>query len=102
MAFWGCNNLKEIVIQDGADHIEIGSGAFEFCSRLERITIPESMVDIEGFSFDESWKLKEICGPERILEKLYREGLIVTSNYFVLRWGRERCDRKGHVVFLRP
>lgn len=30
------------------------------------------------------------------------EGLIVTSNYFVLRWGRERCDRKGHAVFLRP
>lgn len=28
------------------------------------------------------------------------QGLIVTSNYYVLRWGRERCDRDGHAVFL--
>ena len=67
------DNLKEIVIQDGADHIEIGRDAFSVCSNLERITIPESMTDIEGFSFDTSWKLKEIHGPEQILEKLYRE-----------------------------
>ncbi len=36
------------------------------------------------------------------LEKEEQQGLIVTSNYFVLCWGRERCDRKGHAVFLRP
>ena len=51
----------------------IGLHAFSVCSSLGRITIPESMTDIEGFSFDESWKLKEIHGPERILKKLYRE-----------------------------
>ena len=30
------------------------------------------------------------------------EGLIVTSNYLAKAWGRERCDREGHAVFLRP
>ena len=58
LAFLGCVNLKEIVIQDGADHIEIGRDAFSVCSNLERITIPESMTDIEGFSFDTSWEIK--------------------------------------------
>ncbi len=40
-----------------------------------------------------------VAGKRKIAEI---QGLIVTSNYFVLRWGRERCDRKGHAVFLRP
>ena len=30
------------------------------------------------------------------------EGLIVVRNYKSCGWGRERCDRKGHAVFLRP
>lgn len=36
------------------------------------------------------------------VEKLYNEGLIVVRNYKSCGWGRERCDRKGHAVFLRP
>ena len=30
------------------------------------------------------------------------QGLIVVRNYKSCGWGRERCDRKGHAVFLRP
>ena len=38
---------------------EIGEGVFQNSVNLERITIPESMTDIEGFSFDTSWKLRK-------------------------------------------
>ena len=30
------------------------------------------------------------------------EGLTVVRNYKSCGWGRGRCDRKGHAVFLRP
>lgn len=30
------------------------------------------------------------------------QGLIVIRYYLALRGGRERCDRNGHAVFLRP
>ena len=33
---------------------------------------------------------------------LKSQGLIVVRNYKSCGWGRERCDRKGHAVFLRP
>lgn len=35
-------------------------------------------------------------------KELHDEGLIVVRNYKSCGWGRERCDRKGHAVFLRP
>ena len=30
------------------------------------------------------------------------QGLTVVRNYKSCGWGRGRCDRKGHAVFLRP
>ena len=35
-------------------------------------------------------------------ENMQIEGLTVVRNYKSCGWGRERCDRKGHAVFLRP
>lgn len=35
-------------------------------------------------------------------KELHDEGLTVVRNYKSCGWGRGRCDRKGHAVFLRP
>ena len=35
-------------------------------------------------------------------EALKNRGLTVVRNYLSCGWGRGRCDRKGHAVFLRP
>lgn len=32
----------------------------------------------------------------------FKGGLTVVRNYLSCGWGRGRCDRKGHAVFLRP
>ena len=32
----------------------------------------------------------------------HTKGLTVVGNYKSCGWGRERCDREGHAVFLRP
>ena len=42
-AFWGCHNLKTVVIEEGVQ--EIGDCAF-YTSTVERITVPESVVKI--------------------------------------------------------
>ena len=38
----------------------------------------------------------------RVQKSLEDQGLIVIRYYLALRGGRERCDRNGHAVFLRP
>lgn len=39
----------------------------------------------------------------RKVEKTHiTKGLTVVRNYKSCVWGRERCDREGHAVFLRP
>ena len=38
----------------------------------------------------------------KVEKSLYYQGLIVIRYYLALRGGRERCDRNGHAVFLRP
>ena len=54
---WHFNKkIKDAEVEIPAEVTEIGEGVFQNSVNLERITIPESMTDIEGFSFDTSWK----------------------------------------------
>lgn len=57
-AFLGCNGLVEINISDSV--IEIGSGAFENCSNLNSIMIPNNLSEIKNNTFKGCSKLEEV------------------------------------------
>ena len=43
-AFWGCQNITEVVIEDGIT--EIPDLAFNCCTNLRTITIPKSVISV--------------------------------------------------------
>ena len=48
LAFYGCSNLKDVVLKDGVT--TIGEGAFQYCSSLSNINIPKSVTSIKQLS----------------------------------------------------
>ena len=46
-AFWGCGNLREVVLHDGLK--KIGRGAFHTCSSLSSINLPSTFTEIGRF-----------------------------------------------------
>ena len=48
-AFSGCEQLKEVIIEDGVETIE--ESAFEGCTELEKIVIPNSVTEIQEYAF---------------------------------------------------
>lgn len=56
MAFDGCTSLEDITIPDGVT--EIGGAAFEKCTNIKSITIPYSVTTMGGSVF-EYWDLKQ-------------------------------------------
>lgn len=67
-AFFGCLNLKKIVISDGV--VKIDRSAFANCSNLQEIHIPSSMESIGEWVFLNCVNLKKIILPENtLLEK---------------------------------
>ena len=67
-AFYGCANLKTIVLPYGLT--SIGAGAFYNCSSLESIDIPDTVTFMDGNVFGECRALKEVKLPAE-LEALY-------------------------------
>lgn len=63
-AFENCENLKELVIEEGVTYI--GSSAFWGC-RLERITIPSTMEVIDTYAFaPQSIGINQVMYPQEL------------------------------------
>ena len=57
-AFYGCTNLKRVVILNGVT--VIGSNAFNGCSNLEYIKFPQSLITVSSFAFGGCSKLQSV------------------------------------------
>lgn len=60
-AFFGCENLEEIVIPNSVK--KIGKEAFRACANLTKVVIPDSVTEIDSGAFDECGSLGEIHLP---------------------------------------
>lgn len=63
-AFDGCSSLTSIKIPEGVT--SIGNLAFEGCSSLTSINIPKDVMSIEGWAFSDCEKLTSIKIPEGV------------------------------------
>lgn len=66
-AFNGCSGLVDIVLPNGLS--TIGGAAFKDCAALENIIIPEGVTEIEAYAFSGCRNLKSVSLPST-LEKL--------------------------------
>ena len=64
-AFYGCNALEEVIIEDGVETISLY--AFKECINLKKVTIPTSVTVIEGASFSECDNLDNVIIPESVI-----------------------------------
>lgn len=71
-AFHRCNNLREVIIQEGSRLGKIGEYAFAGCGSLEILSLPSSVIQIGKGAFTECRSLKQLLftymhhGEERI------------------------------------
>lgn len=65
-AFEGCSSLTEVVIPEGVT--KIGSYAFQACSSLESVVIPEGVTEIGNLAFYYCSSLTEVVIPESVTE----------------------------------
>lgn len=61
-AFISCQRLKKVVFNEGLQMI--GSAAFDWCTSLERITIPSTVIEIGSGAFFRCISLKEVVFDE--------------------------------------
>ena len=57
-AFYGCTNLKRVVILNGVT--VIGSNAFNGCSNLEYIKFPQSLITVSSYALGGCSKLESV------------------------------------------
>jgi len=57
-AFKGCFKLKKVVLNEGLR--KIGKNAFSYCTSLQSITLPSTIVEIEEQAFYRCRKLKKV------------------------------------------
>lgn len=65
-AFEGCSSLKSITIPDGVT--SIGDDAFRDCSSLENITVPDGVIYIGEWAFYDCSNLESITIPHSVYE----------------------------------
>ncbi|MBE6211861.1 MAG: hypothetical protein E7129_01815 [Rikenellaceae bacterium] len=63
-AFNGCSNLQTIKLPDSIT--SIGSSAFSYCTSLTSITIPNSVTSIGGYAFYDCTSLRSITIPDSV------------------------------------
>ena len=56
--FAECEHLKEVILNDGLK--KIGQSSFSYCSELEHINFPSTLVEIDGSSFHSCNSLKGV------------------------------------------
>ncbi|MCD7919855.1 MAG: leucine-rich repeat domain-containing protein [Clostridiales bacterium] len=64
-AFQSCSSLREVIIE-GTSLVEIGDGAFNYCTSLESINLPDSITIIGEQAFERCSALTEITLPESL------------------------------------
>ena len=68
-AFYGCRNLKSVRLPKKAVHdytFFIGYAAFENCTSLTEISLPESLKELPGFAFNNCYKLQSVTLPSTL------------------------------------
>ena len=63
-AFDGCSNLQSVTIPNSVT--SIGNSAFKGCSRLQSLTIPKSVTSIGNYAFDGCSNLQSVTIPESV------------------------------------
>lgn len=63
-AFWGCKNLKDIVLSPNLS--EIPGFAFSYCKGLETVTIPYSVYSIDAKAFEYCRSLTDVVIPPSV------------------------------------
>ena len=80
MAFYGCDNLTNIIIPDSVT--SIGNGAFYGCYNLTNIIIPDSVTSIENYAFSGCANFTSITIPDSVTsigESAFSACFILTS-----------------------
>ena len=85
MAFFGCENLKEIYLPEGVR--EIGCRAFAFCPNLQSIRLPSTLHCIGTLVCFDCARLKRVILPVRM-------GHINLRLVF--------ADERRHITFIVP
>ena len=62
-AFWGCNQITEVVIPDSVKHMNM---VFRECSSLKSVTLPNGLTKIGASFFSECTALESITFPESV------------------------------------
>ncbi|MBQ8474267.1 MAG: leucine-rich repeat protein, partial [Clostridia bacterium] len=94
--FYGCKNLKKVVIEDGITCI--GGGAFYECTSLTDINLPDSITVIDYSAFYKCSSLKKIELPKN-LTKIGREAFSLATGLTELTLPGTLGDEIGTEAF---
>ena len=76
--FESCEQLKEVIIEDGVETIE--ESAFEGCTELEKVVIPNSVTEIQEYAFWQSKKVVIVAEPGSCAEAFANQYGIPVQN----------------------
>lgn len=71
-AFMYCNNLREVIFEEGSEIAEILNGAFAYCEHLTAINIPQTVKLIYPMAFMGCYELKNVDLPYGLQRIGYR------------------------------
>ena len=94
--FYPGKYAKTIMISEGIE--SIGDHAFVSARELEKVILPESLKEIEGYCFDSDFIYKEPCDYYLKRELTPEEYTIVLDNSISLSAGGLRLLTSGHAV----
>lgn len=94
-AFDGCSYMTNVVIPDSV--ISIGSWAFRNCSSLESLTIGENVESIGDWAFYQCTKLKALTIPNSVVKIGNRA--FSNCNYLENVYIGEKCKNIGNYAF---
>lgn len=78
-AFWGCNQITEVVIPDSVKYMNL---VFKECSSLKSVTLPKGLTKIGGGLFSECTALESITFPEGVT--VIEEGALMRCGFKII------------------